>query len=174
MKRILTILLILNLLVIWVNSALPADWSHTLSDWLVYGMETAFAGGSGVQSASSRAASSAPSPANNSHISDSAKQTLADNADTASLRTAFRKGAHALEFFTFGVLCLLVLAASGDWRRRLERLTAVGVSVALVDETIQIFSKRTSTLSDVWLDLAGFTVGALLAFGVVALRRRRA
>ena len=177
MKKVLTTLFILNLLVIWINSALPATLSHTLSDWLVYGTETAFEGDVSGETASretSSATSSATSsvPSIESKISDAAKERLNNSEWTDELRTFIRKMAHALEFFTLGVLALLVLGAVGGWHRW-ERLAAVGLATALIDETIQIFSKRTSVLSDVWLDMAGFAAGALLAAGVAALVARR-
>ena len=174
-KRLLLILFVLNWLVIWVNSALPATASHTLSDWLIYGVETAFEPEASSEApTSSGAASSEETPSTAyviSSVSDGAKERLSSSEWTSSLRTGIRKVAHALEFLTFGVLAMMVLAG-GD-PRRWALPAAAGLFVALTDETIQIFSKRTSTIKDVWLDLAGFAIGALIVVGIGALKRWR-
>ena len=179
-KRLLLILFVLNWLVIWVNSALPATASHTLSDWLVYGIETAFEPEASSVPASSAGTSSAGQTGTESlysprmivgNIGEEAKTQLLTSTWTGDLRALIRKGAHALEFLTFGVLAMLVLAG-GDFRRW-ALPACVGFFVALTDETIQIFSKRTSTIKDVWLDLAGFAIGALIVVGIAALKRWR-
>lgn len=180
-KKLLLILFLFNWLVIWANSALPASVSHTFSDWLIYGVETAFqpeASSEAPSSSPASASEASPAPATSSssayvisNVSEEAKETLLGSEWTSDLRTPIRKTAHALEFLTFGVLALLVLAG-GD-PRRWPLPAAVGIFVALTDETIQIFSKRTSTIKDIWLDLAGFAIGFLIVAGIVALKRWR-
>ena len=198
-KKLLLVLFVLNWLVIWGNSALPARSSHTLSDWMIYGFETAFQPSSSDAAASAPAssaeASSVPAssaetssaPASSAetssqatsstpgiaigHISKDAKQTLINSDWTSTLRTVFRKIAHVSEFLTFGLLAMLVLAG-GDIRR--WKLPAIiGFGVALIDETIQIFVGRTGTVRDIWIDLGGLAAGILLAAGLTALYRRR-
>ena len=36
----------------------------------------------------------------------------------------------------------------------------------MIDETIQAFTGRTSSVFDVWLDFSGATVGAILLYGL--------
>lgn len=200
-KTLLIVLFVMNLLVIWTNSALPGRLSHTLSDWVIYGVETAFEPASSsaapssaatASSAASSEAASAPSsqaisseaaPAPSSqatsseapghvrgYVSDEAGDTLIHSEWTEGLRTLVRKLAHVMEYLTLGFLALLLLA-QGDLRRW-KTLVNVGLSVSLIDETIQIFTKRTSIVMDVWIDMFGFAVGVLLAAGCVRLIRR--
>ncbi len=212
-KTLLIVLFVMNLLVIWTNSALPGRLSHTLSDWVIYGVETAFepasssAAPSSAATASSAASSeAAPAPSSQAtsseaasapssqaisseaasapssqatsseapghvrgYISDEAGDTLIHSDWTEGLRTLVRKLAHVMEYLTLGFLALLL--AQGDLRRW-KTLVNVGLSVSLIDETIQIFTKRTSIVMDVWIDMFGFAAGVLLAAGCVRLIRR--
>ena len=80
-----------------------------------------------------------------------------------------RKLAHFAEFSALG--CELMLLAVLRKRRGMQPILNclfVGLGVALMDETIQIFSRRGSQVQDVWLDFAGVAAGVLL----VALLRR--
>lgn len=79
--------------------------------------------------------------------------------------TLLRKAAHFSEFALLGLL----------WCSRLRLSRAhvgiaqmgLGLAVACIDETIQIFTPgRASSLLDVWVDAAGFAVGfAIIRFG---------
>ena len=78
-----------------------------------------------------------------------------------------RKMAHFAEFFVLGTECFLLL-----WVRQKIRLHWVGhlfgfgFLVAALDETLQLFTGRGSSLSDVWLDFTGYAVAAgLVLFG---------
>ena len=77
-----------------------------------------------------------------------------------------RKLGHFTEFFILGAACTALL-----WVRRKIRAHWIvhtlcfGFLVGAIDETLQIFTKRGSSLSDVWLDFAGFAV----ATGIVLL-----
>ncbi|MBE6884109.1 MAG: VanZ family protein [Ruminococcaceae bacterium] len=79
---------------------------------------------------------------------------------------AVRKGAHLTEFFILGVTVLSVVAAVKTQRNNLIGYGLFYVLlVAVTDEYIQSFSDRTSSVTDVFIDLAG----ALIGFGVCAL-----
>ena len=70
-----------------------------------------------------------------------------------------RKSAHVIEFFTLGILLtalLHTLKQSVFWG------CSIGIFVALIDETVQIFTNRGAQLQDVWLDF-----GSLLAAVVI-------
>jgi len=80
-----------------------------------------------------------------------------------------RKLAHFTEFGALGFLGFRILRA----RRRPDRWGVIVclmlmLCVALLDETIQIFSGRGDAISDVWLDFAGactgFSFSALFCF----------
>lgn len=87
-----------------------------------------------------------------------------------------RKAAHLLEFAALGAEVALLLALCGrEGKRALPPLLAVGVAASLLDETLQIFSSRGPLVSDIWIDIAGFTIGAGVALLLrKAYTRRRA
>ncbi len=75
-----------------------------------------------------------------------------------------RKIAHFIEFFLLGAeLSLFVLLFH---RKRLFVVGSymIAVVVALLDETIQIFSDRGSSVADVWLDVLGFVTAATVVY----------
>ena len=85
-----------------------------------------------------------------------------------------RKLAHFVEFGVLGVsLALVMLTGRGCSRQRSLNCVFVGMAVALIDETIQIFSGRGSLVSDTWLDLSGALAGLLLVIGIAWLRTRK-
>lgn len=78
--------------------------------------------------------------------------------DPELAHTLIRKAAHFTEFALLGLLV--------GWHRRLDGKTIAlacvgfGLCAACIDETIQLYSPgRASSLLDVWLDTAGFSVG---------------
>lgn len=173
-RRLLYLLLVLNLLFIWGNSALSGKLSHSISDLFVYGFESAVGEGEEPSSsASSNSTSSKPEQVIVGNTDPVIKDKLDTDWRTGKLRTIFRKGAHALEYMTLGVICLLLFGLKGSSSERVMRLLLMGGFVALVDETVQIFSKRTSNVGDIWLDIAGFLAGCGIIMAIRYLRRRR-
>jgi VanZ family protein len=82
-----------------------------------------------------------------------------------------RKMAHFTEYLILGVLGTNALRPWADSARRLGT-ALVGVMVPLVDETIQLFvSGRSGQISDVWLDVAGFSCGFLVVLFVYLVRQ---
>jgi len=88
-----------------------------------------------------------------------------------------RKLAHFVEFGALG--CELALLAVLRKRVRLQSVVNclfAGLAVAVIDETIQIFSDRGSQVSDVWLDFSGAVTGIvfvlLIHLLVLAIRRK--
>ena len=89
-----------------------------------------------------------------------------------------RKAGHFFEFAFLGVMFqLFSWEIFKDGVRRALASALVGVSVPLIDETIQIFSNRGYALPDVWIDISGYALGcavAILAFVTVrAVRANR-
>ncbi len=80
-----------------------------------------------------------------------------------------RKGAHIFEFFVLGVFTTL-LSFFVVKKRRVALCGALlySVAIASLDEFIQRFTGRTSSFTDVLIDLLGACVGVVL---VVTLRR---
>lgn len=71
-----------------------------------------------------------------------------------------RKLAHVIEFMVLGVELSSLSLLIG--KRSVGYTVLAAVSTALCDETIQIFSKRGSQVQDVWLDISGASLGAIL------------
>lgn len=71
-----------------------------------------------------------------------------------------RKLAHVTEFMVLGAELSALSLLIG--KRSVGYTVLAAVSTALCDETIQIFSKRGSQLQDVWLDISGAILGAIL------------
>lgn len=78
---------------------------------------------------------------------------------------SIRKAAHFAEYALEGILAVLVLwAYELPVRRHICTGLLTGLLTALIDETIQLFSiGRDSSVSDVWIDFAGFIFGLLLS-----------
>lgn len=74
-----------------------------------------------------------------------------------------RKLAHFAEFFALGaaIMSLLTVSVKGLYKRY-SSATFLGLFVPVIDETIQIFSGRGSSLRDVWIDVCGYALGCIL------------
>lgn len=89
----------------------------------------------------------------------------------ASGDSAVRKAAHAVEFAVLGALLTTVVRVR--MRKPLSLTLLCGLLIALIDETIQIFTNgRGSMVQDVWLDFGGFMVGFAFTLGVCRLLKR--
>ena len=85
-----------------------------------------------------------------------------------------RKLAHFTEFGVLGVLAgtLFYGRCQHLWTGLLFAIMT-GMSTALCDETIQLFvAGRTGQISDVWIDIAGTAVGAVLMLFIWAIWHR--
>ena len=134
------IIIALLLVFIWGNSMLPRGASSDLSVWAM-----------GVI----------------------AKVFSADAAVEGSVAGAgiLRKVAHFSEFCALGAVlfAFLSLAVKEGLVKWLVAALS-GVSVALLDETIQIFSGRGPLISDVWIDLSGYAVGVAIVALILAFK----
>ena len=78
-----------------------------------------------------------------------------------------RKLAHFTEFAALGTQLALLLILFGRVRfQSVVNCAFFGLVVAMLDETIQIFSYRGAQVQDVWLDFAGFCVGLFAGLGI--------
>lgn len=84
-----------------------------------------------------------------------------------------RKLAHFAEFTLEGFLLMLCLRVyTHRFVRHISWPLLGGMTTALLDETIQRFiPNRTSQVTDVWIDMAGVVVGALVALILLLLVR---
>lgn len=77
-----------------------------------------------------------------------------------------RKIAHFIEFLALGTeIALYIVVFHAKLKIAAFSLLAAPV-LALIDETIQIFSDRGPSIADVWLDVSGYFAGALLTYAV--------
>ena len=86
-----------------------------------------------------------------------------------------RKLGHFTEFGVLGVLsAILFCGRCRHLRTGLLSAVMTGMVTALCDETIQLFvAGRTGQIPDVWIDVAGTAVGAVLALSVRVIWRWR-
>jgi VanZ family protein len=82
-----------------------------------------------------------------------------------------RKFAHLFEYALLGAL--LVFGTARMNNRSGWMLLLVVLLAAVIDETIQFYTGRTSQLQDVWIDVFGAGIGMLLVYGVGRLTRKR-
>jgi VanZ family protein len=82
-----------------------------------------------------------------------------------------RKAAHCIEYAVLGVLLVWVTASMKNANVWLLLFTVL--LAAVIDETIQIFTGRTSQVQDIWIDFFGASGGMLLAYGGKRLAQRR-
>ena len=89
-----------------------------------------------------------------------------------------RRAAHFIEYSCLGILVTSVLGRRRGYKkpsRILDRVLgslSIGLFVAVIDETIQWFSGRTSSVLDVWLDFAGVLTGTLIVALIVFIHNR--
>ena len=85
-----------------------------------------------------------------------------------------RKLAHFTEFAALGaVYWLLSGEYTSDRAKRIFSAAFVGVFVPICDETLQIFSGRGPALTDVWIDVFGYSTGTCaVALAVYLISKR--
>lgn len=83
-----------------------------------------------------------------------------------------RKAGHFTEFFVLGsFLGLYVTLRGTKGKDKAVFLVFPALFVPLMDETIQMFNDRGPQVRDIWIDIAGYTCGCLLAQLVFFLAR---
>lgn len=84
----------------------------------------------------------------------------------------FRKLAHFGEFGLLGLeINLLYFELFGQNRKKIYQGLRLGLYVALIDETIQVFSERGPAIVDVWIDFAGFLTATVLFYMIIGMIR---
>ena len=149
------LLLSVNVLFIWGNSGLPADVSNQLSQSVMEVLEKILQHPL-FEKVSVRIINTMNRLLN----------TTIPNEDVGG--TLLRKMAHFLEFSVLGLnLCWFfqILEQKGIHKFTMPLLS--GMLVALIDETIQLYSVgRSASLVDVWIDTGGLILGASLLLAV--------
>ncbi|MBE5736785.1 MAG: VanZ family protein [Clostridiales bacterium] len=96
--------------------------------------------------------------------------TLGEGVVTHSV---FRKTAHFIEFCCFGFLVSLLFALIyGIKVKKLVEIFFIGLLVAVIDESLQILSKRGADVADVLLDYCGYIFGVGILFLSVLIYKK--
>ncbi|HAZ19724.1 MAG TPA: hypothetical protein DCY74_03755 [Clostridiales bacterium] len=92
-----------------------------------------------------------------------------------TLETIIRKSAHCLEFTLLSIVTYISFTVNGlDMKRHIFFLLWLGLLIGLTDEAIQLHSEgRYSSVVDVYIDFAGFALGACLCLFIRYLHRRK-
>jgi VanZ family protein len=85
------------------------------------------------------------------------------------VQTNIRKIAHFVEFAALGAEVAVFVILFLKKRNFVFLSFGFGILIALLDETIQVFSKRGPEITDVWLDFFGFASFAVIVYTVSAL-----
>lgn len=86
-------------------------------------------------------------------------QVEGDGGETAHAH--LRKVAHCMEYALLGAVVCRILA--GNWREKWKTFLLCGMTVAWIDETLQLFSPgRSAQIDDLWIDMTGFVLGGLM------------
>lgn len=75
-----------------------------------------------------------------------------------------RKMAHVFEFFILSIFTAIY------WKGRVVRSIYTGFTIAFLDETIQVLTKRGALITDIWIDMIGVGIGT--AIGCVVWNMR--
>ena len=85
-----------------------------------------------------------------------------------------RKLAHFSEFGLLAAeLCLLMFVNGRAGIQGFFNCASLGLAAAVIDEALQLISKRGSQVQDVLLDFAGFAAGLILCGGLCLLHGKR-
>ena len=92
--------------------------------------------------------------------------------ETAQISHYIRKAAHVFEFF---VLTLLAVPIFFDFKYKYLIVLGYGVLIASIDETIQAFRERGSSIKDVGIDTIGICLAILICFlyEIVVIRNKK-
>ena len=86
-----------------------------------------------------------------------------------------RKAAHFTEYLILGtLLCIEFSPSLYGIINRFFTPSLVGLLVAFIDETIQIFVEgRSGEIRDIWIDFSGVMLGTLIVLAIVNNKRGR-
>lgn len=138
-----------------------------------------------AQAESSTGASSDSSPTASEQLSseqlaesqrnaESMAKIYLHNYERAKKNAVLRKIAHICEYALLGFeLFALMLVNRGMSLSTVIYSLSAGLAAADIDETVQIFTGRTSSLIDVWIDIGGVILGVIACTAAAAIKRKR-
>jgi len=89
---------------------------------------------------------------------------IEESENASFLMTIIRKSAHIIEFFVLGFLSACWYYISFKQNKYFGHLLFFLFSVGVIDEFIQSFTNRNSSVADVLLDFAGAVFGVIFSF----------
>ncbi len=92
-----------------------------------------------------------------------------DTKPGAFVKENIRKLAHFTEFLLLGLWCILFVLLLKRKKGGAVSLLPFGMIIALFDETVQIFSKRGSSVTDIWIDVLGYVSAVALVLVICLL-----
>lgn len=170
-QKILIFLLALTLVFIWVNSMLPGDLSSMESGWVqkLLGPLLDFIYSGRIQATLRLLADQLPERLRTWVLL--LYTQLNDHILSLSPTVLVRKAAHFSEYTLLGLLMGLQFVRR-DGRSRFFLPETLCLAVALIDESIQLFSTgRAAQLRDVCIDLSGATLGLTIALTLLSVLR---
>lgn len=170
-RTILILLVVLTLLFIWGNSILPADLSSVESRWVQHLLTPflEFMKSGRIQAFLTRIAGQLPERI--SSLAYRGIELLDRHILSQDASFLVRKAAHFTEYMLLGLFSGLLLASS-DGRSRFLISEAVCIAVAVIDESIQLFSNgRSSQFRDVIIDASGSMLGLIFVLIILAIMR---
>ena len=119
---------------------------------------------------------SAKPPEQSAETSDKVREIVGEVIPPETKPGAFiqlnlRKIAHFVEFASLGLLSSVYVVFLGIEKKKVALSFAFSPLTPLLDETLQIFSGRTSSVKDVWIDTLGFFTAAIIFYTVYALTK---
>lgn len=157
-KTVLILIFLLTLAVIWGQSAMSVTNSRVESNIFVEAFE----------------------PIHGVDVPDDVRNEAGLTLEYINVANFIRKIAHIIEYGVLAVeITLLVIVFGGRYlnEKGLFSVFAMlilfaGITVGLVDETIQIFSHRGAGIGDIWIDTIGVVLGEVLVFAVYLLKSK--
>lgn len=95
-----------------------------------------------------------------------------DSAVGAFLIGNVRKIAHFVEFAALGAEIALYRVLYVKKKTAAYHAPLAGFAVAFTDESIQVLSGRGPSITDVWLDVAGYLTGLLAVYAIFIIARK--
>ncbi|MDD4311558.1 MAG: VanZ family protein [Eubacteriales bacterium] len=82
-----------------------------------------------------------------------------------------RKAAHIIEYAILGAM--LVWLSTPIKKQTVSLLLFTALMTAVIDETIQIFTGRTSQVQDIWIDFFGAGAGMAIVYAITRVAQTR-
>lgn len=160
------------------DSPTQAQSSPTSSESTAYEAQTESNVGTSSDSSASYQASSerlsSEQQAESQRNAESMAKIYLHNYERAKKNAVLRKAAHICEYALLGFeLFALLLINRGMSISTVIYSLCAGLAAADIDETVQIFTGRTSSLIDVWIDIGGVAIGIIVCIAASAIKRKR-